>query len=282
MKISENGLNLIKSFESLRLTAYKALQTEKYWTIGWGHNGADVHEGDTVTREQADALLLQDIQDAENAVNKYVSTYNFTQNQYDALVSFAFNVGNINKLTQNGTRDISTIADKMLEYNKSGGVYVEGLYNRRVRERELFLDESDYTATISAEDFTPSSVRISSQYTARNKREIVYVYTSTDVYRVVIDGNNMTRGYSGSQYRYYRSIYNVSVGTKHEIILYDRNGKQSAKYIVTVLGETNTGEKEEQKPTLPEYEHIDAGHNVRVDSNKRKKMPVWMMIYGVR
>lgn len=61
MNISSTGINLIKSFESCKLTAYKALSSEKYYTIGWGHYGSDVYNGMEITQEQADALFEQDI-----------------------------------------------------------------------------------------------------------------------------------------------------------------------------------------------------------------------------
>lgn len=143
MQLSQNGLNLIKSFESCRLTAYKAVPTETYWTIGWGHYGPDVYEGMTITQEEADALLLSDCQRFVNHVNSF-TMYSFTQNEFDALVSFAFNVGSITQLTANGTRDKATIAEKILEYNKSGGVVLPGLVTRRQKEHDLFVSDADY------------------------------------------------------------------------------------------------------------------------------------------
>ena len=58
--VGEAGLALIKRFEGCRLTAYKPVSTEKYWTIGWGHYGPDVREGQVITQTQADALLISD------------------------------------------------------------------------------------------------------------------------------------------------------------------------------------------------------------------------------
>ena len=58
--IGEAGLALIKQFEGCRLTAYKPVSTEKYWTIGWGHYGPEVEEGQTITQAEADQLLLAD------------------------------------------------------------------------------------------------------------------------------------------------------------------------------------------------------------------------------
>ena len=137
MKISEKGLKLIEQFEGLRLTAYKATRRDKYYTIGYGHYGADVKQGMTITEAQAEAYLRQDVAEAEAAVNKY-SGYGWNQNQFDALVSFAYNVGNIDGLTNNGKRSVSEISAKLREYVYSGGVKLEGLVRRRAAEKTLF------------------------------------------------------------------------------------------------------------------------------------------------
>lgn len=139
MKISENGLNLIIAFEGFCPKATKAVKTEKYYTIGYGHYGKDVDENQTITKKDALSLLKKDMKRFETNVMKYNSVYNFTQNEFDALVSFAYNVGNIDQLTAKGTRTKKEIADAMLRYIKSGGNVLEGLRKRRIRERELFL-----------------------------------------------------------------------------------------------------------------------------------------------
>ena len=140
MKISEKGIELIKGFESLSLKACKALPTEKYYTIGYGHYGKDVKENDTITKEKANALFLTDLEKFEKKVNKYADIYNFSQNEYDALVSFCYNVGNIDKLTANGRRTKTKIADAMLKYVNSGGKKIAGLVRRRTLEQRLFLE----------------------------------------------------------------------------------------------------------------------------------------------
>lgn len=137
MKISENGLKLIEQFEGLRLTAYKASKRDKYYTIGYGHCGADVKQGMTITEAQAESYLRQDVAEAEAAVNKY-SGYGWNQNQFNALVSFAYNVGNIDGLTNNGKRSVAEISAKISEYVYSGGVKLEGLVRRRAAEKALF------------------------------------------------------------------------------------------------------------------------------------------------
>lgn len=137
--MTKRGLDLIKSYEQCRLTAYKAVSTEKYLTIGWGHYGADVRSGQTITQAEADALFLKDLQKFEMEVMRFESIYKWTDNEYSALVSFAYNVGSIDQLTASGTRSKSVIADKIMLYNKSGGKVLEGLTKRRKSERELFL-----------------------------------------------------------------------------------------------------------------------------------------------
>jgi GH24 family phage-related lysozyme (muramidase) len=138
MKINNAGLALIKSFESCKLTAYKAVSTEKYYTIGWGHYGADVKKGMKITQAQADAYLVSDLAKFEAKVEKYQSKYNFNENQFSALVSFAYNIGSIDQLTANGTRTIAQISAKIPAYNKSGGKVLAGLTKRRNAEKTLF------------------------------------------------------------------------------------------------------------------------------------------------
>lgn len=148
MKISSNGLNLLKRFEGCRLTAYKCFSHERYYTIGYGHYGADVKEGQRITQAEADKLLLSDIARFEKAVNK-IAQVKGKQNAYDALVSFTYNCGenNLKKLCEG--RDLRTIADKIVLYNKSGGATVTGLVRRRNEERALILLDLGEDAGVS-------------------------------------------------------------------------------------------------------------------------------------
>lgn len=136
MEISKAGLNLIKKYEGLRLEAYKPVSTEKYWTIGYGHYGADVREGMTITQAQADAYLKQDCASAVKAVNAL--KLNFTQNQFDALVSFTYNCGAGNLKTLCKNRTIEEIGEKIVLYNKAGGKVLKGLVRRREEEQALY------------------------------------------------------------------------------------------------------------------------------------------------
>ena len=136
--ISSNGVVLIKSFEGFSRVACKALSSEKYLTIGYGHYGKDVKPNQTITEAEAVKLFVKALSGFVSKVNKQIRKYGFTQNEFDALVSFCYNVGNIDGLTKNGTRTKAQIADKFLAYSYSGGKFIKGLYNRRVKERNLF------------------------------------------------------------------------------------------------------------------------------------------------
>lgn len=142
MNLSTNGLNLIKSFEGCRLKAYKAVKTEKYYTIGYGHYGSDVTEGMTITQTKAEQLLLNDVYKFVGYVNDIVKAKytNMNQNQFDALVSFTYNCGksNLTKLTAKNTRTLTEISNALLSYNKSGGNVLVGLTKRRTAEKKLF------------------------------------------------------------------------------------------------------------------------------------------------
>lgn len=139
MKTSDLGIQLICRFEGLKTDAYK--DAVGIPTIGYGHTKG-VQMGMKITKEQAIEFLKEDLVKAENAVNKYNSKYNFSQNQFDALVSFAFNIGNIDQLTAKGTRTIEKIAECIPKYNKAGGKKLQGLVNRRQAELEMFKSGS--------------------------------------------------------------------------------------------------------------------------------------------
>jgi len=140
-KISQAGIKLIKSFEGCRLTAYKPVPTEVYYTIGWGHYGPDVKAGMTITQAQADNMLVSDLAKYEAYVNDpvYVPvTAWLNQNQFDALTSFCYNCGNgsLKKLCIG--RTITEIAQNITKYNKGGGNVLAGLVRRRKAELDLY------------------------------------------------------------------------------------------------------------------------------------------------
>lgn len=142
MTTGQAGIKLITQFEGCRLTAYKC--PAGVWTIGYGHTQG-VHEGQTITKAQAARMLAEDLERYEDKVNKYNDRYKWRQNEFDALVSFAYNIGSIDKLTAGGTRSRQEIADKMLQYNKAGGRVLAGLTRRRQAERALFVATSQPT-----------------------------------------------------------------------------------------------------------------------------------------
>jgi len=145
VKISEAGLSLIKRFEGCILTAY--LDAVGIWTIGYGHTGPNVHRGLTITQKQAEDVLAQDIRRFElGVINNVKVTLN--QNEFDALVSFSFNVG-VNALKNstllrllNDNADRSLVASEFLRWNKGDGKVLEGLTRRRQAEKALFLQKT--------------------------------------------------------------------------------------------------------------------------------------------
>jgi len=130
---NQAGLQLIESFEGLRLTSYQ--DSVGVWTIGYGHTRG-VAQGQTITQEQAQAFLQQDLAVAEGAVNGLGQT--FTDNQFAALVSFTFNLGggNLNKLLSHG---LDAVPDRILLFDHAGGKQLPGLTRRRQAERALYL-----------------------------------------------------------------------------------------------------------------------------------------------
>lgn len=155
--IGEAGLALIKQFEGCRLKAYKPVSTEQYWTIGWGHYGADVKEGQTITQAEADALLVSDCQRFADTVDNPANcplTDQLNANQRDALISFAFNCGAGNLRTLCKGRTLPQIRDAMALYNKAGGATLPGLTRRRAAEQALF--DTPVPASAPAQDNTPS------------------------------------------------------------------------------------------------------------------------------
>lgn len=201
---SQTGIDLIKKFEGCRLTAYKC--AAGVWTIGFGHTNG-VKAGQTITSAQAELFLKEDLKKFEDKVNKYNKKYGWSQCEFDALVSFAFNLGSIDQLTANGTRSRSVIADKILLYNKAGGRVLSGLTTRRKAERELFLSKANNSTptdnTTPAEENTAfkvkviiDSLRIRADATTESER--LDSITDRGVYTIVEVRNNWGRLKSGA------------------------------------------------------------------------------------
>ena len=149
MKISSKGIKLIKEFEGCQLTSYYCKGNEI--TIGWGTTNADkditgtaIKKGMKISQSTADKWLIECL-DKRYApkVMKYDPIYHWNQNQFDAMMSFCYNIGSIDQLTADGTRSIKTIAEKMLLYNKAGGRVLAGLTRRRKAEHKLFVEPVD-------------------------------------------------------------------------------------------------------------------------------------------
>ncbi len=140
MIISDAGIELIKSFEGCKLEAYRC--PADVLTIGYGHTG-DVDEGQIITEHQADVLLRSDLTTFERCVNALV-VVPVTQSQFDALVSFAFNLG-CNALRKSTLLRMLNEGDdvgagqQFERWNKSNGRALAGLTRRRAAERDLFL-----------------------------------------------------------------------------------------------------------------------------------------------
>ncbi len=133
---------IIESFEALRLQSYQ--DQRGFWTIGYGHKNASVKEGMTCTPEQADEWLAEDLRVASAGVTLAV-TRPLRQHEFDALVSFTFNVGvsaftHSTLLTLVNTTQSPQAADEFLIWNHVDGTVDPGLSKRRRLERALFLD----------------------------------------------------------------------------------------------------------------------------------------------
>lgn len=141
MKINDKGLEIIKRYEGFRANAYKCPAGK--WTIGFGHT-AGVKKGDFIRREDAEKLLKKDLEKYEKMVSTIDSkgNYNFNENEFSALVSFAYNVGNVKAVTGNGTRSRTAITVAMLKYRcatvNGKKTVLAGLEKRRKEEVALF------------------------------------------------------------------------------------------------------------------------------------------------
>ena len=145
MKTSQKGIEFIKSFETLQTQAYKAVPTEQYYTIGYGHYGPDVIPGTTITETEAERLLAEDLADTERAVSNATAGWGLKQCQFDALVSLAFNVGvnafqnsTLLKLVKQGASEYA-IRNEFGRWCHSGGLVLKGLQRRRQAEADMYF-----------------------------------------------------------------------------------------------------------------------------------------------
>lgn len=254
MIISNKGLDLIKQFEGCRLKAYK--DPAGVWTIGWGHTKG-VKAGDEITQEQADKLLRDDLAVYETKVDKYDNKYHWNQNQFDALVSFAYNIGSIDQLTSNGRRSIKTISDKILEYNKAGGKTLEGLVRRRKAEKELF-DKA--VEGVSAQKGAEASISTPAKEKAEEKPQSVVKtpYTVGKVYTISV-----------------RLALNVrkGAGTSYGLIGYNKLSADGKKHAYYPSGALRPGTRvtclETRKIEDKIWMRIPSGWICAIDGNKK-------------
>lgn len=163
MKIDKYGEKLIKNFESCKLTAYKADKSEKYYTIGWGHYGADVKKGMKISKTTAEKLFDNDIKYFENCVNSCLKV-KVTQSMFNALVSFTYNVGygafkNSTLLKYVNKKQFKKASNEFKKWNKCGGKVLNGLVKRRLLEKTEFERQGLAPSYIEVNNFTLPSLK---------------------------------------------------------------------------------------------------------------------------
>ena len=163
MKIDKYGEKLIKQFESCKLFAYKADKSEKYYTIGWGHYGADVGKNAIITKETADKLFRNDIKFFENCVGSCLKV-KITQSMFNALVSFTYNVGfgafkNSTLLKYINKKQFKKASNEFKKWNKCGGKVLNGLVKRRLLEKIEFERQGLAPSNIEVNGFKVPSLK---------------------------------------------------------------------------------------------------------------------------
>lgn len=257
MKASGNIIEYIKEKEGCRLEAYK-LQGEKYWTIGYGHSGPDVKQGDKLTQEEADKLFAQDLKKYEAAVNGYIDEYNlsFNQSKFDAIVSFTYNCGTnwvdnswrIAKYLKNNFKDSNgkvipdqEIADAFGVICSGGDGIIDGLIERRIEEAKIFL-YGDYKGT-GSHDFV--YVKLDANGGTLTTGNRVVIYTKGQHYSSMpeatrsgyyLDGWKSDAGY----YYVNRDIANKNLN----LTAMWRKGTAPTRYTVTVNDGFGSGKNE--------------------------------------
>lgn len=226
MNIGNKGLELIKSFEGCRLSAYRC--PAGVWTIGYGRTQG-VYEGMAITQEQADNMLREDVKYYADAVDRYNSRFNFNQAEFDSLTSFTYNcgVGSL-QAVMSCCNTKQEIAEECKLYNKGGGVVLAGLVRRREEEYKLFMSGSSSSSSSSSyhedgEFFFNTKVRIrtapslDASTIATDIQEPFYNPGESVVYHTV---HLNKEGYNWIQYNRtngtqgYCAVTNVSTGEK--------------------------------------------------------------------
>jgi lysozyme len=176
MIISQVGINLIKSFEGCRLTSYQ--DSVGVWTIGYGHTSG-VHQGQTITQQQADQLLADELQ----SFSKWVSDccgVPITQYQFDAMVSLCYNIGKHAFATSTllqllNKKDYQGASNQFSLWCRGGGKVLQGLVNRRKAEQALFNRSAEY------QDYSGTSTQTYTVKTGDTLTKIAHIFgTSID------------------------------------------------------------------------------------------------------
>lgn len=164
-RINAEGLKLIKQWEGLKLSAYK--DVAGVWTIGYGSTGPHVTPGLEISQEEAERLLVKDLDRFERAVDRLVKVP-LSANQFAALVSFAFNVGEGKKgfatsalLKKLNAGNYDAVPGELAKWVNAGGKKVEGLVNRRAAESGLWAKGSFVSSnTVEAKPAAPPVVSV--------------------------------------------------------------------------------------------------------------------------
>lgn len=214
MITSQKGIDLIKKWEGFKNIAY--LDPVGIWTIGYGTTNSDfnitnirIKQGLYISEALAEKWLKASLtQKYEPNVNKYNKIYNFTQNEFDALVSFCYNIGSIDQLTKNGTRSKEEIRNHFLAYSNAGGKQLQGLLNRRKDELNLFNSNSAEGSTPAPDIEKLAREVIAGKYGngEARKKALGSLYSvvqakvneilkgnNTSIYYTVVKGDNLTK-----------------------------------------------------------------------------------------
>lgn len=196
MKISNDGLELIKKHEGLRLETYD--DGVGVPTIGYGSTGSHVYWGKTITKSEANDLLKKDVNWAEDVINKTVLV-NLNQNEFDALVSFVFNIGSEafanSTLLEYLNKNKRKLASKEFErWIYAGGQQLEGLIKRRESEKQLFNQQTkQFSFKIQAKTNTVLKIGSTKQSSELSENEFQkiqqYEYIFVDTYEEAENGH---------------------------------------------------------------------------------------------
>lgn len=205
MKISKNGIELIKKFEGCVLHAYK--DPVGVWTIGYGHT-VGVKSGQKITQAQAEKFLKADLVIYENAVTDSKAKVN--QNQFDALVSFTYNCGAGSLKTLLSGRTLNEVSKALLLYNKARGRVLQGLVNRRKAEKELFDKEVKVSkAKVRNLKLTKEFMRGEDVRDVQKRLVALYFYPDIKSGHKGVDG--VWGGNTDNAYRRWQSVYTPKV-----------------------------------------------------------------------